>query len=383
MIKFVKLADVCLVRRGTTITRKQTKKGNVPVIAGGRKATYFHNEHNRESDTITVSGSGASAGLVNYWSIPIFASDCSTVELKDNKQNIKFIYYYMQSMQEFIYKDMRSGTAQPHVYAKDIANLNFPLFSLEEQQRIVAKLEAAYAEIDKIEISLKKNKDEINNFFDSYVLKYFKKNITNKEIKLLKDVCENYRNDIVDGPFGSNLKSKDFTDKGIPVLKIQNVKEYLINNKKMVYVSKTKFEKLKRHSFKKGDIVMTKLGEPLGVSAIIENLESGLIVADLIRIRANKINTEFLCFQLNSSENRKYINSMQKGTTRARITLSVIRELPIYCPDENKQEKILKKIKSIKSDIAKLKKNYLQKENNLKSLKSSLLNNFLFKNNAA
>ena len=90
MIKFVKLGDACLVRRGTTITRKQTNKGNIPVIAGGKKATYFHNKHNRESNTITISGSGASAGLVNYWQIPIFASDCSTVELKDNKQNKEY-----------------------------------------------------------------------------------------------------------------------------------------------------------------------------------------------------------------------------------------------------------------------------------------------------
>ncbi len=149
MIKYVKLAEACLIRRGTTITKKDTKKGNVPVIAGGRKATYFHNKHNRESGTITISGSGASAGLVNYWSIPIFASDCSTVELKDNKQNVKFIYYYLQSMQEFIYKNMRSGAAQPHVYAKDIANLNFPLLSLEEQQRIVAKLDIIFAELDR------------------------------------------------------------------------------------------------------------------------------------------------------------------------------------------------------------------------------------------
>ena len=127
----------------------------------------------------------------------------------------------------------------------------------------------------------------------------------------------------------------------------------------MAYVSKTKFEELKRHTFIKGDILMTKLGEPLGVSAIVENIESGVIVADLVRIRASKINTEFLCYQLNSLENRKYINSMQKGATRARIKLSVIRELPIYCPNKSQQEEILKKVKSFKSNISKLEKIYL------------------------
>ena len=73
---------------------------------------------------------------------------------------------------------------------------------------------------------------------------------------------------------------------------------------------------------------------------------------------------------------------MQKGATRARIKLSVIRELPIYCPDRSQQEKILEKIKSFKSAINKLEKNYLLKENNLKSLKSSLLSNVLINNNA-
>jgi type I restriction enzyme, S subunit len=30
-------------------------------------------------------------------------------------------------------------------------------------------------------------------------------------------------NDIVDGPFGSNLKTSDYTDSGVPILRIQNI----------------------------------------------------------------------------------------------------------------------------------------------------------------
>ena len=52
MIKFAKLGEICLVRRGTTITKEQTKKGNIPVIAGGREAAYFHNRHNRSDTSI-------------------------------------------------------------------------------------------------------------------------------------------------------------------------------------------------------------------------------------------------------------------------------------------------------------------------------------------
>ena len=46
MMRKVKLGEVCLVRRGTTITKKQTVQGNIPVIGGGTKPTYFHNKAN-------------------------------------------------------------------------------------------------------------------------------------------------------------------------------------------------------------------------------------------------------------------------------------------------------------------------------------------------
>lgn len=148
MWKMVKLGDVFVVRRGTTITKNQTTVGNVPVIGGGTKPTYYHSEANREANCITISGSGASAGFVNMWNVPIFASDCSTVEPKDSEHLQQFVFYYLLYQQQFIYENFRSGAAQPHVYAKDIETLPYPLLPVTEQKRIVAKLDAAFAEID-------------------------------------------------------------------------------------------------------------------------------------------------------------------------------------------------------------------------------------------
>jgi type I restriction enzyme S subunit len=161
------------------------------------------------------------------------------------------------------------------------------------------------------------------------------------EIKRLEDLCEPGKQAIVDGPFGSNLKRSDYVDSGIPVLKIQNVKENVITLKKMDYVKPEKYQELVRHSFTQGDIVMTKLGDPLGVSAIVNGIPNGLIVADLVRIRASKILTKFLCYQLNSPRIQKHINEQQKGTTRPRVNLAMIRELPIYNPSIDEQHKIV------------------------------------------
>ena len=155
----MKLGDVCIVKRGTTITRKKTIKGNIPVIGGGTKPTYYHNKTNRDKNCITISGSGANAGYVNFWNVPIFASDCTTIETKNEKQLIKFVYYYLCSKQEYIYKNFRFGAAQPHVYAKDIAKLDFPILPLSQQQKIIRDIESIFdaGEIAKKKFDLNKN----------------------------------------------------------------------------------------------------------------------------------------------------------------------------------------------------------------------------------
>ena len=59
--------------------------------------SYYHNGYNRNSNTITISASGANAGFVNFWTNRIFASDCSTIEESPN-YNVKFVYYWLLNM---------------------------------------------------------------------------------------------------------------------------------------------------------------------------------------------------------------------------------------------------------------------------------------------
>ena len=169
----------------------------------------------------------------------------------------------------------------------------------------------------------------------------------------LKDLCDDFKKDIVDGPFGANLKREHYSTSGIPVLKIQNIKPFSITLKKMDYVEPEKYEELKRHSYQSGDIIMTKLGNPLGESAIVEGINDGLIVADLVRIRASKVDTKYLCYHLNSPVTQTYINEQQKGTTRPRVRISVVRELPIFTPPLSEQKRIVTILDQVFADIEK------------------------------
>lgn len=169
----------------------------------------------------------------------------------------------------------------------------------------------------------------------------------------LRDICKDYKKDIVDGPFGANLKSEHFQSEGIPVLKIQNVKEFSLNRKKLVYVSPEKYQELRRHNFQTGDLIMTKLGAPLGVTAIVNDLEEGVIVADLVRIRIDeaKADRKFVEYQLNSPSIRSQINSAAKGATRPRIKLSVVRDLRLLLPPLAEQQLIVEKLDAAFAEI--------------------------------
>ena len=71
-MKYVKLQDVCEIKKGQSITKQEAFEGNIPVVAGGQKPSCYHNVSNRDAGVITVSASGAYAGYINYWNQPIF-----------------------------------------------------------------------------------------------------------------------------------------------------------------------------------------------------------------------------------------------------------------------------------------------------------------------
>ena len=151
-----KLGEVCQIKKGQMITDNTRIQGNIPVIAGGKTPAYYHNKANRFGKTITISGSGASAGYVAFHSIPIFASDCSTIE-EAKEYCIEFIYFLLQLFQEKIFK-MQTGGAQPHVHPSDLFPIEIPFPTLDEQKHISKILFDIDNEIQEIEKQLEKQK---------------------------------------------------------------------------------------------------------------------------------------------------------------------------------------------------------------------------------
>lgn len=153
--KIYKLEDICTITKGDVLSTSEYKRGFVPVVAGGLEPAGFHNVANRQGSSITFSASGASAGHVAFYAQPIFATDCLTISESEN-YDIRFLYNLIKSKQQDIF-EMQTGGAQPHVYAKDLYDIEFFLPpALAEQTAIANVLSSMDEEIEGMKAMVEK-----------------------------------------------------------------------------------------------------------------------------------------------------------------------------------------------------------------------------------
>ncbi|MEY4210518.1 MAG: hypothetical protein RLZ92_898 [Pseudomonadota bacterium] len=138
---FKKIGNYAEVLKGDLITAKEANDGDFKVVAAGVSFSYMHSDFNRLKNTITISGSGANAGFINFWREPIFASDCITVRCKTDVETL-LLLNYLRFIQNHILSQA-TGSAQPHVYPNDIKRLGYLIptdFLIDDYEKIAIPL---------------------------------------------------------------------------------------------------------------------------------------------------------------------------------------------------------------------------------------------------
>jgi type I restriction enzyme S subunit len=97
------------------------------------------------------------------------------------------------------------------------------------------------------------------------------------------------KNAIVDGPFGSNLKTIHYRTSGIPIITSGYVTDGVFRAEKYLYVDRAKFLEERRSAVQPADIVMAKIGERCGASAILpETHETGILSGNALKISVDE-----------------------------------------------------------------------------------------------
>ena len=148
------LSKIAEFKRGKTITKAKIEPGTVPVVAGGLEPAYYHNVANTKAPVITVSGSGANAGFTRMYHTDVFASDCSFID-KSTCAFLPFVYCFLMNHKAKL-DSLQKGSAQPHVYAKDINALHICVPNEDLLHRFCDFAEPLFSKIGLLE---KQNKD--------------------------------------------------------------------------------------------------------------------------------------------------------------------------------------------------------------------------------
>lgn len=111
------LGELCNFKRGKNLLTKNAIDEGVPVVAGGLEPSCYHNAANTGAPVITVSGSGANAGFMRMYHVPVWASDCSFIDI--SCENFYFVYCFLKVNSKLL-KHAQTGAVQPHVKPSDI-----------------------------------------------------------------------------------------------------------------------------------------------------------------------------------------------------------------------------------------------------------------------
>ena len=173
----------------------------------------------------------------------------------------------------------------------------------------------------------------------------------------LENVCLKQNKSIISGPFGSNISSKFFVERGIPVIRGNNLtvgKEKFLDYG-FVYVTDEKAKELNCYALK-DDLIFTSAGTLGQVGIIPENarFKEYVISNKQIRVRIDNdiILPIYAYYWFSSPWIQKKLCDNNKGSTVPLLTLSEIKSLPIKYPkDINEQKKIVNILNSIDEQL--------------------------------
>ena len=197
---------------------------------------------------------------------------------------------------------------------------------------------------------------EQKNFVPKLRFPEFKNTEAWKEIRLIDSADKKTKWSFIGGPFGSNLKSSDYVQNGIRVIQLQNIGDGQFLDKYKIFTSINKANELLSNNIFPGEIILSKMGDPVGRACLIPKThERYVMCSDGIRLVVDELSYSkyFIYTLINSNQFRDLVDKTATGSTRKRIGLDDLKNLPMVVPKKkDEQQKIADCLSSLDGLIA-------------------------------
>lgn len=336
-VEYKKLNEISEMKRGTSVTKKDIIEGDIPVISGGREPAYYCDTFNRDGETITVAGSGAGAGYVQYWTVPIFVCDAFSIKGKDCVKT-KYLYYYLSNMQEYIYSTKKGGGV-PHVHISSIDNMKIPIPPLPVQCEIVRILDnftaLTSALTSALTAELTAQRKRYSGLLNS-LLSYEGRSTQDGVLwEKLGDICS---------VITKGTTPPQFTETGISFVKTEAFDGSRIAVEKLSYIDEDiHTHLLKRSILEEDDILITIAGATIGKCAMVPkeilpaNTNQALAI---VRLKHENL-AKYVMYILQSDLMKKYMQQNIKGSAQPNLNLRQLNDFSIPIPSLEEQQRIV------------------------------------------
>jgi len=285
--------------------------------------------------------------FVNF-SFKVKSSAMKILKPKDNDVNIKFVFYYMQTVRITFDTHKRYWIS---VFAK----LPIPSPPPSVQQSIVSKIEELFSELDKGIEELKTAQQQFKVYRQAVLKWAFEGKLTNTDVKD-GELPKGWRNvplgEIIEQPKYGTSKKCDYKITGKGVLRIPNIKSGFVDSTDLKYANFDEQE-IKTYSLKEGDLLTIRSNGSVDIvgqcALITKRNEAYLYAGYLIRLRPiqTAVMPHYLLHVFSSSNLRNQIESKAKSTSGVNnINSEELKGLNIPLCSIKQQQQIVQEIES-------------------------------------
>lgn len=361
------LGEVCDKASSNVSQNKlNNEKGIYPIYGASgfiKNVSFFH----RERPYLSIVKDGSGVGRVTI--MDAYSSVIGTLQYILPKENIelKYLYYSLISID---FSKYISGAAIPHIYFKDYANELLLWVPIEEQQRIVAKLDEAFEAIEKAKANAEQNLKNTKELFDSYLQAIFENKGKDWGKKTLQEVVD----DRCTLSYGIVQPGADFPN-GLPVVRPTDLSSKYIYLKGLKLIDPKFSESYKRTTLVGNELLLCVRGNTGVISIATKELYGANVTRGIVPICFNSkiLNFDFGYYQFISSFIIKQIKSKTYGTALMQINIGDLRKILILIPSLSEQKSIVQKLDALSSETKKLEAFYRKKLEDLEELKKSIL----------
>lgn len=249
--------------------------------------------------------------------------------------------------------ELAPGSTRRTLTIKGIKSVEVPLPPLNEQRRIVAKLENILRKLD----ASKERLDKI-----PVILKRFRQSVLAAACsgRLTADWRKKNKNGewtfgplskqpivLQTGPFGSALHKSDYMRNGVPVINPMHIREGRIYPSEDHCVSKTKAQELSPYELESGDIILGRRGE-MGRAAVVA--QSGLWCGTgsmFIRVLSEQLLPAFVSLFLRSPNTVATLSESSVGSTMINLNQKIVLGLEFPIVDLDEQQEIVRRVEAL------------------------------------